>query len=112
MRGYTGQFHDEIHGNSMYRLERRLNRLERANWSLVSAFISITDMAMGDIFVNEMPFLFKMKMFEILYHSVMSKVMLLIMRFCQDLRDQYKQNHQVLCSVDITVIEEAVCDSE
>ncbi len=51
-------------------------------------------------------------MLEVLYHSVTSKMMLLIMRFCQDLRDQYKQNHQMLHSVDITVIKEAACDSE
>ncbi len=69
-------------------------------------------MTVGDIFADEIPFLFKMKIFEILYHSVTSKVMLLIIRFYQDLGVQYKQDHQMLCSVDITVIEEAACDSE
>ncbi len=112
LRGYIGQFHDEIHSDGVHRLEQCLNRLEKTNWSLVFAFISITDVAIGDIFINEMPFLFKMKMFEILYHSVMSKVMLLIMRFRQDLRDQHKQDHQVLCSVDVIVIKEAARDSE
>ncbi len=79
---------------------------------MVSVSISITDVAMGDVFVDKMPFLFKMKMFEILYHSIVSKVMLLIMRFCQDFGDQYEQDHQMLCFVDVMVIEEAVCDSE
>ncbi len=67
---------------------------------------------MDDIFVNEILFLFKMKMFEVLYHSVTSKVMFLVMRFRQDLGDQHEQDHQVLRSVDVTVIKEAACDSE
>ncbi len=38
--------------------------------------------------------------------------MLLIMRFYQDFRDQYEQDHQTLHSVDVIVIKEATCDSE
>ncbi len=53
-----------------------------------------------------------MKIFEILYHSVIFKMMFLIMKFCQDFKDQYEQNYQTLHSVDITVIKEAVCNSE
>ncbi len=67
---------------------------------------------MDNIFADEISFLFIMKMFDILYHSVISKVMFLIIRFYQDFGDQYKWNHQILYSVDIIVIEEAVCDSE
>ncbi len=112
MKGYIGQFYDEIHGDGVYRFEWCLNRLERVNWSLVSASISIIGVVVGDVFIDEMSFPFKMKMLEILYHSVMFKVMLLIMRFCQDFGDQCEWNHQVLCFVDVMVIEEVVCNSK
>ncbi len=87
LRGYIGQFYDEIYDDDVHRFEWCLNRLERTNWSLVSVSISIINVAVDDVFANKMSFLFKMKIFEVLYYSVTSKVMLLIMRFCQDLRD-------------------------
>lgn len=112
MKGYARQSHDEIHNDGIYRFKRCLNRLKRANWSLVSASINITDVAIDDIFADKMPFPFKMKIFEILYHLIISKMMLLIMRFHQDFGNQHKQDHQTLCSVDITIIKEAAHDSE